>query len=198
MIDCDSQHHASRDVALEDKRDRLTFDGNRLKVDFRILPYLCLVFGLSLLDRSNISAAYIAGMGEDLELGIGVYLHNHRALSKTVLIIGPGNRYSIALLLFFVTYALFELPSNLVIRRIGAKWWLSFLITAWGVCVLGMGFVRSWVTLTVLRLLLGIFEAGCEYQLENNQPFALGPSLTDLLLSVPGSYLHHLGMVQDI
>jgi len=102
---------------------------------------LCVVFGLSLLDRTNISAAYIAGMSTDLELAVGA-------------------RYSIALLVFFIGYALFEIPSNLVIRRLGARWWLSFLITSWGLAVLGMGFVHSWVTLTVCRVLLGIFEAG--------------------------------------
>ena len=68
---------------------------------------LCIVFGLSLLDRSNISAAYIADMDVDLNL--------------------TGNRYNIALLVFFIGYGLFELPSNYVIRRIGARWWLSFL-----------------------------------------------------------------------
>jgi MFS family permease len=47
-----------------------------------------------------------------------------------------------------------------VIRRIGARWWLSFLITVWGACVLGMGFVHDWKVLTVLRAFLGVFEAG--------------------------------------
>ncbi|KAF2107374.1 retrograde regulation protein 2 [Lophiotrema nucula] len=102
---------------------------------------LCIVFGLSLLDRTNISSAYIAGLAEDLGLAIGA-------------------RYNIALLIFFVPYCLFELPSNMIIRRLGARYWLGFLITAWGVCVLGMGFVRSWQVLTVLRALLGMFEAG--------------------------------------
>lgn len=97
---------------------------------------LCLVFALSLLDRTNISAAYIAGLAKDLQLTI-------------------GDRYSVALLVFFIGYCLFELPSNYVIRRIGARWWLSFLIIAWGLCVLGMGFVHNWKILTVLRALLG-------------------------------------------
>ena len=83
---------------------------------------LCIVFGLSLLDRTNVSAAYIAGLAEDLDLAV-------------------GSRYSIALLVFFIGYALFELPSNYVIRRIGARYWLSFLITAWGT------FVSVWALL---------------------------------------------------
>ncbi|KAH7069168.1 retrograde regulation protein 2 [Paraphoma chrysanthemicola] len=102
---------------------------------------LCIVFGLSLLDRTNISAAYIAGLAVDLRLAI-------------------ENRYNIALLVFFIGYALFELPSNYVIRRLGARIWLSFLIIAWGACVLGMGFVHDWKVLTVLRAFLGVFEAG--------------------------------------
>ncbi|KAK4495208.1 hypothetical protein PRZ48_013537 [Zasmidium cellare] len=110
------------------------------KIDFRVFPMLCIVFGLSLLDRTNISAAFIAGMSTDLEL--------------------IGSRYNVALLVFFIGYGLFELPSNFVIRRLGARWWLSFLIVSWGCCVLGMGFIHEWTILAVLRALLGIFEAG--------------------------------------
>ncbi|KAH6614012.1 major facilitator superfamily domain-containing protein [Boeremia exigua] len=110
------------------------------KADWRVFPMLCIVFGLSLLDRTNISAAYIAGLARDLQL--------------------TGQRYNIALLVFFIGYCLFELPSNYVIRRLGARIWLSVLIVAWGACVLGMGFVHSWEVLTVLRAFLGVFEAG--------------------------------------
>ncbi|KAF2738876.1 retrograde regulation protein 2 [Polyplosphaeria fusca] len=102
---------------------------------------LCIVFSLSLLDRTNISSAYIAGLSTSLSLTV-------------------SNRYNIALLIFFIGYALLELPSNLIIRRLGARIWLSFLITAWGACVVGMGFVHDWKVLTVLRALLGVFEAG--------------------------------------
>jgi len=70
------------------------------KLDLRVFPMLCTVFGLSLLDRTNISTAYIAGLAEDLGLNI-------------------GSRYSIALLVFFGGYAVFELPSNAIIRRLG-------------------------------------------------------------------------------
>ncbi|OGM41170.1 pantothenate transporter [Aspergillus bombycis] len=110
-------------------------------IDWRVFPMLCTIFGLSLLDRTNISSAYIAGLGTDIQLS-------------------QGSRYNIALLVFFIGYGLFELPSNLLIRRIGARVWLSFLIISWGACVLGMGFVHSWQSLTVCRALLGIFEAG--------------------------------------
>ncbi|KIX07901.1 uncharacterized protein Z518_02555 [Rhinocladiella mackenziei CBS 650.93] len=88
---------------------------------------------------SNISAAYIAGMDVDIGLAIG---------------------YSISLLVFFIGYALFELPSNLVIRRVGARIWLPFLVVIWGAAVLGMGFVHHWYALAILRAILGVFEAG--------------------------------------
>lgn len=88
------------------------------KIDFRVFPMLCVLFGLSPLNRSNISAAFIANMDEDLNL--------------------VGNRYNIALLVFFIGYGLSELPSNYVIRRVGARWSLSFLIVSWGACASDM------------------------------------------------------------
>jgi len=132
----------------------------RWKIDFRVFPMMCIVFGLSLLDRTNISAAYIAGLAKDIKLAV-------------------GSRYSVALLVFFIGYCIFELPSNYIIRRIGARYWLSFLITAWGCCVLGMGFIHDWKILTVLRALLGIFEAGlfpgCVYIVSHDSIF-ISPS----------------------
>ncbi|CAO2655022.1 Nn.00g117550.m01.CDS01 [Neocucurbitaria sp. VM-36] len=131
----DGEYHPEQDWTPEEEKAIVK------KADWRVFPMLCFVFGLSLLDRTNISAAYIAGLSVDLQLAI-------------------ENRYNIALLVFFIGYALFELPSNYIIRRLGARIWLSFLIIAWGLCVLGMGFVKNWQVLTVLRALLGIFEAG--------------------------------------
>jgi hypothetical protein len=126
---------------------------------------LCLVFGLSLLDRTNISSAYIAGMSKDLSLAVGkITAHlslNFRIVKVKAYCKYSGARYSIALLVFFPCYALFELPSNLVIRRVGARVWLSILIICWGVMVFAMGFITNWQVLTALRALLGIFEAGC-------------------------------------
>ncbi|KAF5592655.1 major facilitator superfamily transporter [Fusarium subglutinans] len=111
------------------------------KIDWRTIPYLSFVFGLSLLDRTNVSVAYIAGMSEDLDLAV-------------------GSRYSIALLPFFIPYMMCEIPSNMIIRRIGTRWWLTALILYWGVCILAMGFVKHWVPLVILRIFLGAFEAG--------------------------------------
>lgn len=71
-----------------------------------------------------------------------------------------GNRYSIALLVFFITYFLFELPSTLAMRYIGPRLQLSALAVSWGAVMLGMGFANDWRVIVVCRMLIGIFEAG--------------------------------------
>lgn len=51
----------------------------------------------------------------------------------------------------------------MVIRRVGARYWLAFLIVSWGCIVLGIGFIDDWRSLIVLRTFLGVFEAGCTF-----------------------------------
>lgn len=55
-----------------------------------------------------------------------------------------GDRFSIALLVFFITYFIFEIPSNVVLRKIGAANWLSFLCFSWGMVIFGAGFAKKW------------------------------------------------------
>lgn len=71
-----------------------------------------------------------------------------------------GSRYTIALVVFFPPYFFFELPSNIVLRRVGSANWLSFIAFAWGTVMLGQGFVKSYAALAACRALLGLFEAG--------------------------------------
>jgi MFS family permease len=61
--------------------------------------------------------------------------------------------------IFFVGYILFEIPSNIVIRRVGPAIWLSCIALAWGALSLGIGFVDSWQALTAIRAFLGVLEA---------------------------------------
>jgi len=143
------------------------------RIDWRLLPMLCIVLGLSLIDRTNISSAYVIGMGDDLQMKKSAHYptfspavrrtRHTDCLHLTCPIGILGSRYSIALLVFFITYGIFEVPSNLIIRRIGARVWLAFLITAWGLSVLGMGFARHWTAIVACRVLLGLFEAGCKH-----------------------------------
>ncbi|KAI5788283.1 major facilitator superfamily domain-containing protein [Geopyxis carbonaria] len=111
------------------------------KVDLRLLPILGALYSVALIDRTNMSNAAIAGMTVDLELYV-------------------GDRYSIALLIFFIPYFIFELPSNIVLRKVGAAVWLSGIVLAWGSVMIGMGFVKDWKLLVVCRAILGFFEAG--------------------------------------
>lgn len=67
---------------------------------------------------------------------------------------------SSATTVFFTTYALSELPSNVLLRPIGVVRYLSILILAWGTVAMCLGFVNNFAQLTTLRILLGLFEGG--------------------------------------
>ncbi|KAF2745035.1 MFS general substrate transporter [Sporormia fimetaria CBS 119925] len=111
------------------------------KIDYRLIPILGIMYAVSGIDRVNLSNARVAGMNEDLRFDI-------------------GDRYSIALLVFFVTYFLFELPTTLLLCPLGARNLLSGLALSWGAVMLGMGWVNDWRLIVVCRMLIGIFEAG--------------------------------------
>lgn len=68
-----------------------------------------------------------------------------------------GDRYTIVLVLFFPTYALLELPSNIILRKVGSANWLAFIAFSWGAVMIGQGFVESWITLAICRVLLGTY-----------------------------------------
>jgi hypothetical protein len=62
-------------------------------------------------------------------------------------------------LVFYIGYIVFELPSNIILKKIGPASWLSFLGVAWGVIVIGMGYVKTWQAFAILRSFLGVLEA---------------------------------------
>ncbi|KAH8733067.1 phthalate transporter-like protein [Phaeosphaeriaceae sp. PMI808] len=111
------------------------------KIDWKLLPILEALHSISVIDRANISNVRIAGMGTDFTLQI-------------------DNRYTIALIFFFPTYFLLELPSYTVLRKVGSANWLALIAFSWGAVMIGQGFVKSWITLAICRVLLGTFEAG--------------------------------------
>ncbi|KAK9900127.1 MFS general substrate transporter [Cystobasidium minutum MCA 4210] len=112
-----------------------------LKIDLRLLIILGLCYAVSLIDRTNISVARVAGMQRSLRLDI-------------------GERYSIISLLFFVPYIIFELPSNIVLKKVGTKHWLAGITLGFGVIMTGMAFVKNWWQLAICRVLLGLLESG--------------------------------------
>jgi MFS family permease len=109
-------------------------------VDWRLIPILAMVYSFALIDRINLGAAYTAGMGADLKLAVGA-------------------RYNLIILLFFIPYTIFQLPGNIVLRQLGVRRWLTFIVFAWGLVQFGMTFVRSWGWMIICRILMGIFEA---------------------------------------
>ncbi|OJJ48041.1 hypothetical protein ASPZODRAFT_131688 [Penicilliopsis zonata CBS 506.65] len=111
------------------------------KIDLRLVPILVLLHAVCIVDRSNISVARISGLDDALQLD-------------------QGNRVSIVTLVFFVTFIVFDIPSNMAVRRVGPARWMGLIVFAWGIVSLGMGFVHSWTGMAALRVLLGAFEAG--------------------------------------
>ncbi|KAK7923616.1 hypothetical protein PG985_007687 [Apiospora marii] len=110
------------------------------KLDRRIVPLVMLSYTLSFLDRVNIGNARLYGLEEDIGL--------------------RGNQYQIAVAIMFVTYLLFEVPSNLVLKPFSPSRWLAFIITAWGIVATLTGLVRNFGGLVACRLVLGALEAG--------------------------------------
>ncbi|KAF2112115.1 major facilitator superfamily domain-containing protein [Lophiotrema nucula] len=117
------------------------------RIDRRLVVTVGVLYCISLMDRTNLSAASIAGMTKELKLGLPF---NNSEVS----------RYNIVTLVFFTTYVVFQPPSTILVRKIGPRIHLSVITTAWGLVMLGMGFVHDWQGLAGLRVVLGILEAG--------------------------------------
>jgi MFS family permease len=109
------------------------------KVAWRLIPFLMLCYFVAYLDRVNISFAALQ-MNADLKLTSAAYG------------LGAG--------LFFITYCLLEVPSNLLLYKFGATRWIARIMLSWGVCAGAMAFVRGEVSFYIVRLLFGAAEAG--------------------------------------
>ncbi|KKY24692.1 putative phthalate transporter [Diplodia seriata] len=111
------------------------------RIDLRLVVTVGVMYCVSLMDRTNLSAANIAGMSVELDMEVGY-------------------RYSIVTLVFFITYIIFQPPSTVIVRRIGPRLHLSAICFLWGATMIGMGFSNTWNTLAGLRAILGVLEAG--------------------------------------
>ncbi len=109
------------------------------KVYARLLPFSVLCMFVCYLDRVNVGFAALT-MNKDL--GFSAYLFG----------LGAG--------LFYGGYCLFEIPSNLVLERVGARFWLARIMITWGLCSGAMAFARGPISFIILRFLLGAAEAG--------------------------------------
>ncbi|AIY42387.1 Nitrate/nitrite transporter [Collimonas arenae] len=109
------------------------------KVTWRLLPMLFLCYVASYLDRVNVGFAKLQ-MLNDLKF------------SETVYGLGAG--------IFFLGYFIFEIPSNLILHRVGARLWIARIMITWGLISGAMIFVDSPATFYAMRFLLGVAEAG--------------------------------------
>ncbi|MFC9840328.1 MFS transporter [Rhodococcus sp. NPDC127530] len=105
----------------------------------RFIPLIMIMVVLNQIDRTNVG--YIK---EHLESDLGI---------------GPA-AYGLGAGLFFVAYAIFEVPSNMIMQRVGARVWLTRIMVTWGLVVIGTGFVQTETQFYTARFLLGVAEAG--------------------------------------
>ena len=105
----------------------------------KLMPLLIAAYILSFLDRTNIA---LAKHQLDVDLGISAAAYG----------LGAG--------LFFLTYALSEVPSNLIMHKVGARFWIARIMVTWGLISAAMAFVQGETSFYILRLLLGVAEAG--------------------------------------
>lgn len=128
------------------------------KVDARVLPILFCLFLISFVDRSNLANARIEGLEKSLHMN------------------PKGHGYNIALFSFTIPYILFEVPSNIILKKVKPTLWLSGIMFCWGlylffigesadymfigVCTMGQGLTKSFGGLVACRALMGFFESG--------------------------------------
>ena len=105
----------------------------------RLVPFLAFLYMFNILDRGNVSVAALT-MQKDLNFSDVVYSF------------GAG--------IFFIGYFIFEVPSNLIMQKVGARRWICRIMLSWGVVSTCMMFVRSPFSFYALRFLLGVAEAG--------------------------------------
>lgn len=110
------------------------------KIDLALIPWLSVLYLLSFLDRTSIGNARLYGLEDDLNI--------------------TNTQYLLTLTIFFFSYAIFEVPSNVFLKRLRPSVWLSFLMLFWGVFMTLQGIVTNYRGLLAMRWFLGVFEAG--------------------------------------
>ncbi|CAE6420941.1 unnamed protein product [Rhizoctonia solani] len=110
------------------------------KLDWQILPVVTILYLANFIDRTNIGNAKVAGLEKDIGL--------------------VGYQYNIGLSIFYITYALSEVPSNLLLKRVGASKWIPILVIGCGLICFSTAFIKNFAGFMVVRTMLGICEGG--------------------------------------
>ncbi|KAK0644057.1 major facilitator superfamily domain-containing protein [Cercophora newfieldiana] len=112
----------------------------RLKIDWMIVPTASMLYLFCFIDRANIGNARLAGLEKDLGL--------------------KGYDYNALLSIFYISYILFEIPSNVVCKMVGPGWYIPAISLGFGLCSIFTAFVHNFSQAAAVRFLLGMFEAG--------------------------------------
>jgi ACS family tartrate transporter-like MFS transporter len=109
------------------------------KITWRLIPFLMLLYFVAFLDRINVGFAALT-MNKDI------------GLTSQMFGLGSG--------IFFLGYFAFEVPSTIILHKVGARFWIGRVIFSWGLVSVAMAFTRGPISFYVLRFLLGLAEAG--------------------------------------
>ncbi|KAI2618362.1 MFS general substrate transporter [Hypoxylon sp. NC1633] len=131
----DPDAHLSQDE--KDKIDRKLVR----KLDLILIPWLCILYLLAFLDRTNIGNAKVAHLTDDLHLEV-------------------PKQYNETLTIFFISYALFEPLTNVLLKKMRPSIFIPIIMILWGASMTGMGFVYNYSGLMAARWFLGLAEAG--------------------------------------
>ena len=119
--------------------DRAAERSSMKKIALHLMPMLFIAAALNYIDRTNIGFAKLQ-MQSDL------------GLSEVAFGLGAG--------MFFVAYVIFEVPSNIILHRVGARMWITRIMASWGIVVVLMATIQNEMVFYILRFLLGAAEAG--------------------------------------
>ncbi|KAF9435582.1 hypothetical protein BGZ76_005956 [Entomortierella beljakovae] len=140
--------YATDDIAVDSEKnlasaselDPVVIGKLRRKIDLHLIPLIAVLYLCSFLDRVNIGNAKVAGLEHDIAL--------------------TPSEYNWALSIFFVGYVIFEIPSNIMLKKIGPSKWITIVMIAWGVIMMAMAAVKNAAGLLAARFFLGLAESG--------------------------------------
>ncbi|KAF8939304.1 major facilitator superfamily domain-containing protein [Dissophora ornata] len=112
----------------------------RRKIDWHLIPLISVLYLCSFLDRVNIGNAKVAGLATDINL--------------------TADEYNWSLSIFFIGYVIFEIPSNILLKKIGPRKWITIVMITWGIIMMAMAAVKSASGLLAARFFLGLAESG--------------------------------------
>ncbi|OMH78614.1 putative transporter [Zancudomyces culisetae] len=130
----------ARNGELLTAEEKKNFKRYLRKVDLMIMPLYCVLYWLAVMDRNNLGNANIEGFSVALNLKSG--------------------EFNWVASVLFITYVACEIPSTLLLQKIGTRLWLPLITIFWGASCILMGFVTNFTTAMIVRLLLGAFESG--------------------------------------